>query len=247
MSASRLRTLRRWLASFQTALGFEPDADPSPPTLGASQAIWLRYGDSRLQILGFAKKGWGMPPGQAANDRGFQHFALLVNDIDAACDRLAQSAFMPISRDGPVKLPASSGGVTAFKFRDPEGHPLEFLQPLQPAPPRIDHSAIVVADTQASVDFYAAYGLGVQGGSLNVGAEQAALDALDDPVVRVTRLGSAGSALALELLCYHQPAGAPPPAHKSSNDVAATRLLFSTGPRAGAQRDPDQHDLIVAG
>ncbi len=234
-------------AFFQQALGFAPDPDAAPPPLGATAAIWLRYGGSRLQILGFAEKGRGMPPGQAANDHGFQHFALLVPDIDVACDKLARFAFTPISPDGPVKLPASSGGVTAFKFRDPEGHPLEFLQPLKPTPARLDHTAIVVADTQTSVKFYAAYGLSVQGGSLNAGPEQAALDGLTDPVVKVTRLGSTGSALALELLCYHQPAGAPPPAHKASSDVAATRLLCSAGPATGLQHDPDGHDLLVAG
>ncbi len=32
-----------------------------------------------------------------------------------------------ISTDGPQRLPPSSGGVAAFKFRDPDGHPLELL------------------------------------------------------------------------------------------------------------------------
>ena len=33
----------------------------------------------------------------------------------------------PISTSGPQLLPAASGGVSAFKFRDPEGHPLELI------------------------------------------------------------------------------------------------------------------------
>ena len=68
---------------------------------------------------------------------------------------------------GPVTLPKSAGGVTAVKFRDPEGHPLEFLQ----FPPGanadwkgagimgIDHSAISVGDVAASRRFYARHGL----------------------------------------------------------------------------------------
>ena len=46
----------------------------------------------------------------------------------AAWRRARDAGAAPISREGPVTLPRSAGGVTAVKFRDPEGHPLEFLQ-----------------------------------------------------------------------------------------------------------------------
>ena len=39
----------------------------------------------------------------------------------------AHAGWTTISTDGPQLLPASSGGVTAYKFRDPEGHPLELI------------------------------------------------------------------------------------------------------------------------
>jgi catechol 2,3-dioxygenase-like lactoylglutathione lyase family enzyme len=202
----------------------------------------LGFGDSTLELRD-CPHGRLMPAG-AANDAIFQHFAMIVNDIDAACERLnAAGGFTAISTDGPVKLPASSGGVTAFKFRDPEGHPLEFIQKPRAEAERIDHTAIVVADTAASVAFYARYGLAPQGGSLNSGPEQAALDGLDDPVVTVTRLAGKGAALALELLCYHQPKGAPAMANKGDQDAWATRLVFRA-PTARLLRDPDGHDVM---
>ena len=93
-------------------------------------------------------------------------------------------------------LPESSGGVTAFKFRDPEGHPLELLAfPTHRTPPRwqaaahpglflgIDHSAISVRNTERSLAFYRQLGLRLSAGSLNERNEQQHLDALDRPEV----------------------------------------------------------------
>ena len=58
----------------------------------------------------------------------FQHMAIVVNDMtDAYQLVMANPRFRPVSRDGPVRLPDNSGGVTAFKFRDHDGHPLELL------------------------------------------------------------------------------------------------------------------------
>src|SRR3954471_390707 len=75
--------------------------------------------------------------------------------------------FTPISRNGPERLPPNTGSVTAYKFRDPEGHPLE-LTTFPPGvgsakwhAPRgdsvflgIDHSAITVASSAAAIAFY---------------------------------------------------------------------------------------------
>ena len=41
---------------------------------------------------------------------------------------MANRHFRPISPDGRVRLPDNSGGVTAYKFRDHDGHPLELLE-----------------------------------------------------------------------------------------------------------------------
>ena len=169
-----------------------------------------------------------------------------------------------ISIDGPQHLPQSSGGVTAFKFRDPDGHPLELLAyPRGKLPPDwqarsrgdlfigIDHSAISVFDNERSVAFYEALGLRVAGRSLNSGFEQEQLDGMSRPQVEVTALEASKPTPHLELLCYRSVA------HRSaivlrSNDVAATRLIFEAGPLSSAipnsQQaliDPDGHHLMI--
>ena len=90
------------------------------------------------------------------DDVRFQHFAIVARDMRAAFERLRNFAgWTRISRGGPRRLPASSGGVTAFKFRDPEGHPIELLHfPSRPgALPTIDHTAISVYDAEKSIVF----------------------------------------------------------------------------------------------
>jgi catechol 2,3-dioxygenase-like lactoylglutathione lyase family enzyme len=156
------------------------------------------------------------------------------------CDCAHVGGWTAITRPAPQP---TSGAVTAFKFRDPEGHPLELLAfPPNNAPSRwrdaphrdgpclgIDHSAIVVSRTAASVAFYReVLGFSVAGRSLNRGREQEQLDAVPGAVVEVTALHpEAESPPHLELLCYRPPG--PPrsgPGTPPSNDIAATRLTL---------------------
>jgi len=203
----------------------------------------------------------------------FQHFAITTPDMVAAMARLdAVGGWAAITRDGPQRLPANTGGVTAFKFRDPEGHPLElitFPNEGPTTPPRIDHSAISVADTATSVAFYGALGLAVGGRSLNRGPEQDRLDGLDGAEVEVTALEFPAGGPHVELLCYSgdYPRTAPPAgAGVAAEDVAATRLDWAVGadmedlagrltshdvsfdPAAGVLliRDPDGHLLRLS-
>jgi catechol 2,3-dioxygenase-like lactoylglutathione lyase family enzyme len=155
-----------------------------------------------------------------------------------------------ISTDGPQILPPSSGGVTAFKFRDPEGHPLELLAFAPGAMPAhwafrtgnlclgIDHSAISVADTSRSVAFYSRLGLARTASSLNVGREQEKLDNLLGAVVEVTTLASPMQAVPhVELLCYRGNFDRRE-LSTNRNDVVATQLVFEV--------ERDGLDAIVA-
>jgi catechol 2,3-dioxygenase-like lactoylglutathione lyase family enzyme len=218
---------------FVQALGFAKDA-PS------GEGVALSLGASRLQIAGCAGQVYpGFVPGWSAL---FQHFAITTTDMGAAMARLERTqGWTPISRGGPQQLPASSGGVIAFKFSDPEGHPLELIAfPDAPAgtPPRIDHSAISVAETARSVAFYRSLGLVAGPRSLNCGPEQDRLDGLDAVEVEVTALEFPGGGAHVELLCYRgqhprtTPLAAP-------DDVAATRLVW----RVSA--DPDGLSKII--
>jgi catechol 2,3-dioxygenase-like lactoylglutathione lyase family enzyme len=155
------------------------------------------------------------PPEVPAWSTLFQHFAIVVSDMAAAYATLsAQKGWRPISMAGPQVLPASSGGVAAFKFRDPEGHPLELLAFPSNADSEIweksransclgiDHSAISVADTSRSASFYRRLGLQRSGGSHNTGPEQDKLDNIKGAVVEVTALAPPEPTPHVELLCY---------------------------------------------
>ncbi len=227
------------------------------------RATILRLGRQTVELLAPARPCAPYPPDSASNDPWFQHFAIVVADMRAAYDRLrARTGWAPISFGGPARLPASSGGVTAFKFRDPEGHPLELLEfPPGQVPPAwksiaaadtclgIDHTAIVVADTEASVHYYERLGFAVTARTLNRGLEQERLDALYGPLVEVTALALPGAAPPhLELLRYRAPRGQP--ARKLlSHDVATTRMVLETDdpdrPAARRLRDPDGHSLVL--
>lgn len=232
----------RMLQSFyREALGFNLVVSSVPSDGdGNVKATVLRLGEQILELIVFGDSGRPYPRDLAANDLRFQHFAIVVSDMALAYGRLREhGGWTPITCSGPQRLPASSGGVTAFKFRDPEGHPLELLAfPLSnvPRPWRdreasgtfmgIDHSAISVADTRRSIAFYEKLlGFSVAGQTLNSGSEQAQLDNLEGSVVEVTSLSPRPESCPhLELLCYRHPRpdrSAPLP----ENDVAATRLV----------------------
>lgn len=178
----------------------------------------------------------------------FQHFAIATGDMAAALERLAQAGgWTAITQGGPQTLPPWSGGVTAFKFRSPEGHPLELIAfPGETGRPslRIDHSAISVADAERSVAFYQALGFHLGARSLNQGPEQERLDGLEGARVQVVALTPAARpAPHLELLAYlgDYPRGAP----AAEGDVAATRLVFCADAERSVMRDPDGHRLEI--
>ena len=229
------RTAAFYAAAFDAAL--------SPRADGVAAAL----GD---QCLDLVRTGAPCSDPAVANSVAFQHCAIVVTDMAAAYARLrGVPGWSAISRAGPERLPASSGGVTAFKFRDPDGHPLEFLA-FPSCPPAwtgrtglvlgIDHSAITVSDSARSVAFYEGLGFTVANRGLNRGEEQARMDAVAAPVVEVTGLRPPGGGpMNLELLCYREPGALA--AALSDDDPLATRLVL-TGP-SGPSSDPDGHWL----
>ncbi len=215
---------------------------------GTGRRQHFMAGEQRLAIDQFTPAGRPYPADGNAASLWFQHFALLVDDIEAAYSQLRDAA--PISVGGPQSLPASSGGVRAFKFRDPDGHPLEFLQkPGQSSTHNalvfgIDHSAISVVDIDASTKFFGDLGLRPGPRTLNHGGEQERLDALPAVEVDVAPMIPLAAAPHLELLGYRKPRGLCGPGRRA-NDVAATRIVWH-GTDAGLLRDPDGHSHQVA-
>jgi catechol 2,3-dioxygenase-like lactoylglutathione lyase family enzyme len=237
----------------------------------------LRLGAQELELVSFDPPGRAYPTQANAADLCFQHLAIVVPEMEAAYAQLCRHAIRPISHGGPQALPPDTGDVSAFKFRDPEGHPLELIHfpagvgaPCwQCAPGRflgIDHSAIAVADAEASLAFYASMGWHAAGRSRNRGPAQDRLDGLHDTDVDVVGLEPAqGGPPHLELLGYRVPQGRSlqPPA--ASNDLVADRLVLAVedlpallaglpgdgylykldGRYAAFLRDPSGHRLLL--
>ena len=202
----------------------------------------VRLGRERIELLEFTDMaGRPYPPDSTSTDLWFQHMAIVVNDMTHAHQRvMANRRFRPISREGPVRLPDSSGGVTAFKFRDHDGHPLELLafpEGRVPAAWRnangtgpflgVDHTAIAVSDSASSTRFFrSVFGFSAGTRTENRGREQDALDGVEDVHVSVTRLAPDLPAPQLELLRYHAGTRRPIPPDTASNDIAATHSVI---------------------
>jgi catechol 2,3-dioxygenase-like lactoylglutathione lyase family enzyme len=255
------RQAQRLAEFYIRAFGFACIEDSPKIDPGFAELIGLAMGRARITSLHLGNQVIALAetepparsyPGDVAGwDPLFQHVAIVVSDMTAAYANLqALDNWTAISTDGPQILPPSSGGVTAFKFRDPEGHPLEMLAFAPGATPAdwavqsgnpclgIDHSAISVADTGRSFAFYSGLGLARTASSLNVGREQEKLDNIVGPVVEVTALSPPIQAVPhVELLCYR---GNFDRRELLTNrkDVAATQLVF--------EAERDALDAIIA-
>jgi catechol 2,3-dioxygenase-like lactoylglutathione lyase family enzyme len=255
---------------YARAFGFAPVADSSEVDADFARLIGharetvrtrtLRLGSEHVTLAQPEPAGRLYPAGVPGWSSQFQHFAIVVSDMAAAFAVLrAIPGWTAISTGGPQMLPESSGGVTAFKFRDPEGHPLELLAFPPNATPAgwmvraekkpflgIDHSAISVAETARSVAFYERLGLTRIAGSLNAGPEQGRLDGLADAVVEVTALAPQQRVPHVELLCYRGDF-ARHEAVTGATDVAATELVFAVTPEAFAATIRRNAAAVVSG
>lgn len=196
----------------------------------------MQLGEEQIELTEYlTPRGRPVPGDSRSNDRWFQHIAIIVRDMDAAYAWLRQNKVQYAS-SGPQTLPAwnkNAGGIRAFYFRDPDDHVLEILwfppdkglarwhRPGNDVFMGIDHSAIVVADTEASVRFYRdMLGMHVAGESENYGMEQEHLNNIFGAHLRITALRAA-SGPGVELLEYLAPRdGRPLPPDLHANDLA---------------------------
>jgi catechol 2,3-dioxygenase-like lactoylglutathione lyase family enzyme len=257
---------------YSRILGFVPESDveiagPSwERLLGLfpvrARVVRLRLGGETIELTEYlTPRGRPAPFDMRSNDRWFQHLAIVVSDMDRAYGWLRDQRVAQISPE-PQRLPdwnPQAGGIRAFYFRDPDGHPLELIEfPPGKGDPRwqradrlflgIDHTAIAVGDTARSLAFYRdRLGFRVAGRSLNHGDEQARLNAVRGARVRITSL-RAGAGPGIELLEYVTPRdGRPFPRDAHPNDLLhwRTRIvagrgtsLAAVGPRPVVLRGP---------
>jgi catechol 2,3-dioxygenase-like lactoylglutathione lyase family enzyme len=195
----------------------------------------LALGDERLELAEFmAPRGRPIPADSRSNDVWFQHVAIIVSDMARAYSWLREHGVTHAS-SGPQRLPdwnPNAGGIEAFYFRDPEGHNLEVLhfpagkgadkwhRPSDALFLGIDHTAIVVTDTDRSLAFYRdALGLRVAGASENYGPEQERLNNVFGARLRITALRT-DTGPGIELLEYLAPrSGRPMPLDTQASDL----------------------------
>ena len=198
------------------------------------RVVRLRLGDDSIELTEYlAPKGRPVPADMRPNDRAFQHAAIIVSDMGAAYRRLRQDHVEHAST-GPQRLPdwnPNAGGISAFYFRDPDRHFLEILH-FPPGkglakwqrPDRlflgIDHTAIVVGDTDQSLKLYRdGFQMKVVGESENYDTEQEHLNGVFGARLRITAL-RADEGPGIELLEYLAPRdGHPTPPDLRANDV----------------------------
>ncbi|MGH8802659.1 MAG: VOC family protein [Casimicrobiaceae bacterium] len=240
------------IAFYCDALGFSLVIETrlDDPALGelvgipgaSARSALLRLGEQEIELTAFDPPGRAYPSESRSTDLWFQHLAIVVADMAAAYARLRRHPFLAISEGGPQRLPPNTGSVTAFKFRDSDGHPLELLHfpsgagdPIWQNKPDaqavflgVDHSAISVADAAESIDFYTRLlGFHVAGRSINSGVEQTRLDHAPGVRVNVVALEPIEARTPhVELLGYERPTGRPIPAGVKPNDVLADRLVL---------------------
>ena len=204
-----------------------------------ARIVNVRLGQHALTLVAFDPPGRSYPAKRASNDQWFEHLALVTDDITTAWERLKGDSPGEIATGAPVLLPLNTGSVTAFKFRDPEGHPLELIFfPHGIGAPvwqrtsgtgilGFDHTAISVMDVDRSVAFYTgSLGFHVAGRSLNQGPEQDRLDGLTGCEVDVVALAPASVATPhVELLHYRTPPGRGLSSEIEANDVASARQI----------------------
>jgi catechol 2,3-dioxygenase-like lactoylglutathione lyase family enzyme len=227
------------------------------------RVVHLRLGDEVVQLTDFlVPQGAPVPADSRSNDVWFQHIAIVVRDMDLAYRWLRQNHVEHAST-GPQRLPdwnPNAGGIQAFYFKDPDGHALEVIwfpkgkgdsrwQRAAGGPVRgetlaradiadlflgIDHTAIVVRDTEASLRFYRdLLGMRVAGTSENWGTEQEHLNNVFGARLRITALRT-DHGPGIEFLEYLSPRdGRPYPAGARANDLVhwQTTLVTADLPR----------------
>jgi len=213
--------------------------------------VRLRLGEETLQLMAWHHPtGRSAPAGARSNDHWFQHVAIIVSNMDSAYAVLQAHDVERVS-PAPQRLPdwnPNAAGIRAFYFHDPDRHPLEILQfPPDKGDPKwrrasaggrlflgIDHTAIVVSNTETSLRFYRdLLGLRVAGKSLNFGPEQERLNNVPGARLRITSLRAAAGP-GIEFLEYVAPRdGRPAPADERANDLVHWQTIVAT-------RDPER-------
>ncbi len=206
--------------------------------------VRMQLGNEYVDLTQYlAPPGRLIPADSRSNDLWFQHIAIVVRDMDQAFDKLRALKVQFVST-GPQTLPPSikaAAGIKAFYFRDPDQHNLEIIYfPPGKGDSRwhektdklflgIDHTAIGIANTEASLYFYHdLLGFRKAGDSENFGTEQEHLNQVFGAHLQITGMRAA-SGPGIEFLEYLTPRdGRSRPADVHANDIVHWQTMITT-------------------
>src|SRR6266436_374216 len=225
--------------TFQKVSDFEVFGDEFEHLEGVFGArmriVRMQLGNEFLDLTQYlAPPGRPIPIDSRSNDLWFQHVAIVVRNMDEAFQRLRALKVKFVST-APQTLPPSikaAAGIKAFYFRDPDEHNLEIIYfPPGKGDPRwqektdklflgIDHTAIGISNTEASLHFYHdLLGFRKAGESENFGTEQEHLNQVFGAHLQITGMRAASGA-GIEFLEYLTPRdGRARPADIRANDI----------------------------
>jgi len=225
--------------------------------------VRMKLGQQTIDLTEYlTPRGRPIPTDSQSNDLWFQHIAIVVRDMDAAFAKVRALKAQFVST-APQTLPPSivaAAGIKAFYFRDPDGHNLELIYfPPGKGDPRwqqpnesrlflgIDHTAIGISSTAASLKFYRdLLGMRKAGESENFGTEQEHLNQVFGAHLQITAL-RAKSGPGIEFLDYLTPPGGRSiPRDAKSNDLAHWQTMIATDDIATIAEKVRQNEVGLA-
>ncbi|MCB0517783.1 MAG: VOC family protein [Saprospiraceae bacterium] len=199
----------------------------------------MSIGNEVVELMEFSGSAPGdkIPADSRSNDLWFQHIAIVVDDMDLAYKIVREARVAHVSTSPqtlPEYIPAAAG-ISAFYFRDPDGHNLELIYfPAGKGNPKwhnipkntpshflgIDHTAIGIEETEDSYLFWRdILQLKVGGHSENYGPEQEHLNQVFGARLYITGM-QAENGFGVEFLDYIAPPGGRPyPAGSDPTDL----------------------------
>jgi catechol 2,3-dioxygenase-like lactoylglutathione lyase family enzyme len=225
--------------------------------------VRMQLGNEFIELTEYlTPRGRPIPIDSRSNDLWFQHIAIVVSDMTKAFHKLRELKVQFVST-GPQRLPdwnTAAAGIEAFYFRDPDQHNLELIYfPSGKGDPRwhqgtgqlflgLDHTAIAVSNTEASVHFYHdLLGFRKVGESENYGTEQEHLNQVFGAHLHITAM-RAESGPGIEFLEYVAPRdGRSRPSESKSNDILNWSTTLEVSDVDGlAQKLREEHIHFVS-
>ena len=202
-----------------------------------ARVVRMQLGEQQMELMEFLSPPdvRPIPVPSYSNDLWFQHFAIVVRDMDERLGAATQTSCptdFSAAADDSVSNAGGSGhqshqvprsrwaqSGTALVSRG-KGNPI-WKQPGHDVFLGIDHTAMTVRSTENSITFYRdLLGLTVAGGTFNMGTQQEHLDSLPGARARVTGLATKIGPPGVEFLEYQLPiAGRPIPADSHPTDL----------------------------